>query len=179
MIPSEGEQWGRDEIYPELCILSALFSGMLFITNSKRSETELCSAEVVVSPPKNVRWLLKKWFLYNQTMNNNYVPGNIIPCANKKQQGIALHCSIGFQLRIPSNSTVKAISSVHSATTHGQSWRSENARYPQLASGKLTIWPCQIGFGRLASIKNWLFSGSVYLPGGIYIYIYNHILRCI
>jgi hypothetical protein len=48
----------------------------------------------------------------------------------------------------------------------------KNARYPQLASGKLTIWPCQIGFGRLASIKQWTFSGSVYIPGCIYIYVY-------
>ena len=172
MIPSEGEQWGRDEIYPELCILSALFSGMLFITNSKRSETELCSAEVVVSPPKNVRWLLKKWFLYNQTMNNNYVPGNIIPCANKNNKVLLYTAQSVFNLEFPAIPQLRQFRRCTQLQLMANLGDRKNARYPQLASGKLTIWPCQIGFGRLASIKNWLFSGSVYLPGGIYIYIY-------
>ena len=37
-------------------------------------------------------------------------------------------------------------------------------RWPgNLPFGKLTCWPCQVGFGRLVSIKNMLFSGSMFI----------------
>ena len=72
-------------------------------------------------------------------MNNNYVPGNIIPCANKNNKVLLYTAQSVFNLEFPAIPQLRQFRRCTQLQLMANLGDRKNARYPQLASGKLTI----------------------------------------